>query len=213
MVVTIVGILSLLIVPASRSIRIALDRAGCASNQRQIGIALFAYANDNHGYLPPTTHTTGRRRIEESWIYEIAPYLGEVDRIRICPAEPPSRQASLLRAKGTSYIVNDLVFDDPEFNRLDLLTDPSNTLLLCILSESRAPSATRDHIHGAEWTSYVRALNDIEADRHRMGERASDRLDGSANYLYADGTVRNLTAKQFADFFARGINPARPPSP
>ncbi|MFQ3670525.1 MAG: DUF1559 domain-containing protein [Verrucomicrobiia bacterium] len=212
-VLAVLAVLVALVIPVTGSVHVSLNRASCASNQRQIGLALFTYANDHHGYLPPTTHTTGRRRIDESWIYELAPYLGHIDKVRICPAEPPDRQAALLRVKGTSYLLNDLVFDDPEFNQLSRLTDPANTLLLAILSENRAPSGTRDHIHGGEWTSFVRALNDIEPDRHRWGDRAPDRMSGSANYLYADGSVRNIAARDFADFFTRGINPARPPQP
>jgi prepilin-type processing-associated H-X9-DG protein len=209
-VIAIIGVLAALIGAVAGNARMEANQAKCLSNQRQIGIALLLYSNDNHGWLPPTTHTTGRRRAEESWIYEIEPYLASVDKVRVCPADPPARQEAILRSKATSYVLNDLVFDDPNFNRLIALPQPSETMLLFILSENRAPSTTRDHIHGAEWTRWPNALNDIEPDRHRRGDRAPDRLKGSANYLYADGSVRNLTARQFKSLFDQGINPARP---
>ena len=83
-------------------------------------------------------------------------------------------------------------------------------MLLFILSENRAPSVTRDHIHGSEWSSWTGALNDIEPDRHRSGARAKDRTQGSANYLYADGSARNIPAKVFKSLFDKGVNPALP---
>ena len=112
---------------------------------------------------------------------------------------------------ATSYVLNDLVFDDYEFNRLLKIPCPSRTIHLFILSERRVPSTTRDHIHGAEWTSWTAALNDIEPDRHRVGARAPDRMRGSANYLFADGHVENHAARDFKTIFDQGINPASVP--
>lgn len=186
-------------------------QAACLSNQRQIGSAILLYANDNEGTLPQSTHTTGRRRVEESWIFTLAPYLENLDEIRICPADSPQRQQAIRNLKATSYVVNDLVFDDSRYFRQVAIPFPSRTLLMGILSENRALSTTGDHIHGAEWTSWKNALQDIEPDRHRQGARSSDRLDGSANYLFADGHVETITAKAFKKFFDEGINPAAVP--
>jgi len=187
-------------------------QTACLSNQRQIGSAILLYANDNDGTLPQSTHTTGRRRVDESWIFTLAPYLENLDDIRICPADSPQRQQAIRNLKATSYVVNDLVFDDPTYFRLVAIPFPSRTLLMGILSESRAPSTTGDHIHGAEWTNWTNALQDVEPDRHRSGARAKDRLDGSANYLFADGHAEAITAKAFEKTFAEGINPASVPN-
>jgi prepilin-type processing-associated H-X9-DG protein len=112
---------------------------------------------------------------------------------------------------ATSYVLNDLVFDSPRFNGPHRIPQPANTMLLFILSESRAPSTTRDHIHGAEWGSWTSVLNDIEPDRHRTGARAPDRLAGSANYLFADGHAENLAASRLKEIIDRGTNPAAVP--
>jgi len=85
------------------------------------------------------------------------------------------------------------------------------TILLFILSESRVPSITRDHIHGGEWTSWLAILNDIEPDRHRVGARAANRLKGTSNYLFADGHVENIRAADFKVRVESGENPARVP--
>lgn len=190
------------------------NHAKCLSNQRQIGLALLSYANEE-GIFPPTTHSTGTFRRERSWIFQLAPYLGnepgEMDKVRICPAEPAKRKEIIRQRNSTSYVLNDLVFDSPVYHRPIRIPLPSRTLLLMVLSESRAPSTSRDHIHGAEWTSWTAALNDIEPDRHRVGGRSSDRLKGKSNYLFADGHVASIPAKDFKNFFDRGINPAAVP--
>lgn len=209
-VVVLAGILTSLAVGGLGSARGAAAKTKCLSNQRQIGIALQSYANE-HGEFPPTTHTTGSFRRERSWIFQLAPFLENVDEIRICPADPPARQKRIRQMNATSYLLNDLVFDSAEFNRLLAIPRPSRTLLLAVCSESRAPSLTRDHIHGAEWTSWAAALNDVEVDRHRSGARAANRLKGSANYLYADGHVANISAADFKLHFDKGINPAEVP--
>jgi prepilin-type N-terminal cleavage/methylation domain-containing protein/prepilin-type processing-associated H-X9-DG protein len=211
-VIAIIGILAGLIGAVAGHARMAANRAKCLSNQRQIGLALFSYANEHNGEFPPTTHTTGSRNKERSWIFELAPFLENVNEVRICPADPSARQKRIRDMNATSYLLNDLVFDSADFNRLFKIPRPSKTLLLAICSESRAPSITRDHIHGSEWRSYNAALSDIEADRHRIGSRAPNRLKGSANYLFADGHVENISAANFKRLFDQGINPAVVPT-
>ena len=109
-------------------------------------------------------------------------------------------------------MLNDLVFDDERYAHPMKIPRPSQTLLLGILNESKPISNRRDHIHGAGWTSYQAALGDIEADRHRWGGRSSSRTEGNANYLYADGSVRTISAEEFKSYFDRGINPAAVPT-
>lgn len=211
-VISILGVLVALAVPALGDARVAANRGKCMGNQRQIGLALQVYANDHGGEFPPSTHTTGSFRKERSWVFELAPYLEEVDRVRVCPADEPQRQKKILDGGFTSYVLNDQVFDNYNHNRFMKIPRPAQTILLFILSANRNPSATSDHIHGGEWTSWVAALNDIEPDRHRSGDRSSDRTKGSANYLYADGHVENIRANEFKELFAQGINPAAVPT-
>lgn len=203
-----IAILGSLAFPVVARTRVSVNQAACLSNQRQIGLAIRNFANDHDSRLPATTHTTGRAAIERSWIYELEAYLDNVDRVRICPSDPRKRQEQILQRKATSYVLNDLVFDRDDVRLFNL---PSRTLLMFILSENRTPSGTWDHAHCAEWSSWAKALNDIEPDRHRAGGRASDRLKGAANYLYADGHVETLTAEAFKEQFAQG-NPAEIPA-
>jgi prepilin-type processing-associated H-X9-DG protein len=208
----VLGVLAGFLIPSVWQGLAQARQAKCLANQRQIGLALQLYAADHQGEFPPSTHTTGRRRAEESWIFALGPYLENVDEIRICPAESPARRQTIRTLQATSYVLNDLVFDDPVYYRPTALPFPSRTLLLATLSESRAPSVTSDHIHGAEWTSWRNVLRDIEPDRHRTGKRSADRTKGSANYLFADGHAEGISAQTFKSLLDRHLNPAAVPT-
>lgn len=210
-VIAIMGTLVGLSVFTVARMRSAANKAVCLSNQRQIGLAMVSHSSENGGRFPISTHSTGPFRKDQSWIFQLSAHLNDVDEVRICPADSRARQERIRKMKATSYLMNDLVIDSPEYNRLSNIPSPERTILLFILSEDRAPSITRDHIHGSQWTSWSAALSDIEPDRHRAGGRSSDRTKGSANYLYVDGHVENISADAFKALFKKGINPAAVP--
>lgn len=218
-VIAIIGVLAGIIIPVASNVRMTANRAKCASNMRQIGTGLHLYANDNKGYLPMTTESTlgaiGDREeeIKASWIYQLSGYVGNVDEIRICPADEPERQTAIRNNKATSYLLNNIVFDpdeySPAYNRLQNIPNPTRTLLAII--GSRPVSQTWDHAHCRNWTSWGRMLDDLHVDRHRTGSQAADRLKGSANYLYADGHVENIEARDLKARVDSGVNPGAVP--
>lgn len=223
-VLAIVTVLAGVIIAALAGVRASARRAACASNMRQIGTALFAYAADHRGGLPPTSHTTGDstlnlggttlRTIEYSWVYRLADYLGNVDEVRVCPADEPERQTLVRDYRATSYLLNDIIFDasdeyGPRYNHINGLPQPARTMWMFI--SNRPVSRTWDHAHCAEWHSWPALLADVAVDRHRVGERASDRLKGSANYLFADGRVENIAARELKSRVDSGINPGAVP--
>lgn len=55
-VIGIIAILLALLMPALRRARIQAQTIACLSNQRQIGIAMMIYANENRGWLFPPDH-------------------------------------------------------------------------------------------------------------------------------------------------------------
>ncbi len=210
----IVGLLATFAIPAISSARMNANRSKCSSNLRQIGLALQLYTSDHAGSFPPTTHSTGSLHKDQSWIYGLADYLQNMDRVRVCPADPPQRQRQVLDRKATSYALNELVFDSEDYNQILRIPRPSQTLLAVILSENRTPSPTWDHVHSSQWTSWLTMLNDVEVDRHIAGARsrlAAQRTKGSANYLYADGHVENITAATMKHLLDSGQNPAAVP--
>lgn len=222
-VIAIVGVLACLAVPVLSNGVMEAHRAKCASNMRQIGLAMLLYANDHDGYLPPTTHSTaalGKQGRYASWIYLLSDYLDNIDRVRICPADNKERQRRILESDGlTSYVLNDLIFDSeedpdlgtPAYNRLLRIPYPTRTMTMFNVSDDRTVNRGWDHAHCGEWTSWYGMLADVEVDRHRVGGRATDRLKGSANYLYLDGHVENITAKAMKKILDSGVNPGAIP--
>lgn len=222
-VVAVIGVLACLAIPAISNGLMAANRAKCASNMRQIGTAMLLYANDHDGYLPPTTHSTGalgKQGRYASWIYLLADYLDNMDRVRICPADNKERQKKILESDGlTSYVLNDLIFDSeedpdlgtPAYNRVLSIPYPTRTIIMFNVSDDRAVNRGWDHAHCGEWTSWYGMLADVEVDRHRVGERSKDRLKGSANYLFLDAHVENITAKDMKKILDSGVNPGAIP--
>ncbi|MBC2593035.1 type II secretion system protein [Ruficoccus amylovorans] len=218
--IIIISVVASLVVAALGQARMLAWRVSCASNLRQIGNAMFTYANDHNGTLPPTTHVTGSEGYEIAWIYALSPYLNDIDEVRICPADPhgPDR----LKGGGTSYILNNIAFDpryDPfgglmdSYNNLFRLTNPPETFWAGSISDSRTgTSVQNDHTHAEGWDAgWGTFISDIEPNRHRMGDSNRAHTNGSSNYLFADGHVENIPAIEMKRRFDRGENFARPP--
>ena len=73
-VVAIIGILSSLLLPALSKARDYAKSSGCNANQRQLGIAFTAYADDYDGYYPVTAEQPGAGAYQEWW-YVLLPYV------------------------------------------------------------------------------------------------------------------------------------------
>lgn len=122
-VISIIASLAAVAALGARSVMLSSKQATCASNLRNIGLALHLYAQDHEGKFPETTHTSD---LETAWIYSLKDYLGDFEKIRICPADPQA--AERLKAKGTSYVLNSYIFvpeigpfgelEGPQLNRL-----------------------------------------------------------------------------------------------
>jgi prepilin-type processing-associated H-X9-DG protein/prepilin-type N-terminal cleavage/methylation domain-containing protein len=204
-VCAVLGLLACFTLPAITNAFMVANRAKCASNLRQIGQALLTYAAEHDTQLPVTSHNTGDSRffingqwintIEASWIYVLAPYLDNVDEV--------------LKLNATSYILNDIVFDDEAYGSLLRLPYPSRTLLAFI--SNRPVSRTWDHAHCAQWNTWGALNDDIAPDRHRTGSRSTNRLRGTSNYLYADGHVATIPATEMKRLIDSGTNPAAVP--
>lgn len=213
--VAVVGLLAVLLAGNVKNLAVRAQQAKCQSNLRQLGAALLTYAGEHDGRLPPTRHTDGE---EQAWVHQLKSYLGDVDAVRICPADPKGAQR--LRSGGTSYVLNSIVFvprTDPfgrpvgePFNNLLRLDRPARTIFAFIVSDNRGAGASNDHTHSEQWTSWSAFLSDVEPDRFRTGSRSASRTEGSANYLYADGHVAALEAAAMRSIFSGGVNPAEP---
>jgi prepilin-type N-terminal cleavage/methylation domain-containing protein len=210
--VAIVGLLAAIVTAVGARAMVSANKVKCASNMRQIGVAILNYAGERGGKLPPTRHSATR---DQAWIFQIAGYLDNVDEVRISPADP--RGAERLRRGSTSYLANDLIFDqrtdafdnvlEGSIGHLLRIDRPGRTILAFTVSDNRGTGASNDHTHSNRWNSFTEFLADVEADRHRVGGRSPNRDRGSAHYLYADGSLRTFTSEQMRDWITAGNNP------
>ena len=184
---------------------------------KQLGLGFMLYSDDFNGKLPMTAHQTSNPNYV--WINTLSPYIGEVDSIRLCGADPLNK----LRKEngGTSYILNESI-TVPLVNafgklveplpRLSQLKSPSSTFLLFEASDKFGVSLFSDHSHSRTWHigGWKSVINDIQPDRHRLGKAAEDRSAGKANYLFADGHVKSVDARIIKSLIEDGINPSSP---
>lgn len=218
-VIAIIGVLIGLLLPAVQAARQAARRIQCANNLKQIGLAMHMHCNTYGGKFPRSTH--GTMEFEKTWIYTLAPFMENVDSVRICPEDPRGREK--LENQGTSYILNEYICEPgvDEARNINFLQSTSRTIVVFTASDSRGTAITEDHTHSRNWfrsptsATWNRIVSDIQPDRFSgppLGSPADKRAVGFANYLFADGHVELIPAQQIKAWADSQTNFAKPSS-
>jgi prepilin-type processing-associated H-X9-DG protein len=167
----------------------------------------------HRGRWPGSTHTvdpdpvTGR--FTRAWIYTIAPYMEDVDAIRICPNDPhgDSRRAEKL----TSFTMNGYLSKESRYgcDNIRKLLATSKTMVAFELADVKGVDTYTDHVHSFNWFSqsnlrkglvFTAIKNEVQVDRHA----------GYGHYLFADGHVDLLSEDQIFQWSQQPLNFALP---
>jgi len=97
-VIAIIAIVASVLCPIFFSVREYARGATCTSNEKRIGLAFFAYAQDNDKYLP-----SGRADVEGAgWAGEIYPYVKSTETFR-CPDDTSYVRVRTVHASRLTY--------------------------------------------------------------------------------------------------------------
>lgn len=218
-VIAIIALLLAIVMPGLRAAKAKAMQIISAGRMRQIGISMKLYADDNRGFFPETTHG---QIISRSWIFTLAPYVGDLDEIRICPADPKRQER--LDNHASSFVLNEYIAVpnvDPfgrvleDFTNLHRLRTPSTTITTFVGADDLSPNTTADHTHSRQWFAMPSGTwdcicADIQPDRYRVGPSTDDKTKGTSNYLYADTRVDSINAQTLKEMADNGLNFARP---
>lgn len=220
-VIAIISILAAILFPVFAQARDKARQTTCASNLRQLGIAIRLYADDYDGEMVQSAHDDPNA----SWIFSLKSYIANVNQIRICPSDPNGtlrlKDFGGIKYNGTSYVLNEylVVPGDGAVLNLEYLPRPTETL---IAFETRSePGQVKgidfdnDHTHSRNWFKAIsgqwsRIVQDIQPNRHASTGSALE-ASGVANYLYADGHVKAIPAARIKHWADTHFNFARPP--
>ena len=230
-VIAIIGVLVAMLLPAVQAARATARRAQCANNMRQVGLAIHQFCDAHKGHFPLMMHDIDPKDLKQTWIYALAPYMENVDAIRLCPEdlkriENPAHtdaNGNVVEVRPTSYAMNGYLRPEgfnptgrtPGFvTKFSQLAETHRTIVM--FEAGLGVEATRDHVESPDWFGAYNLKRNTPPN-HAVwdavkGDVAVDRHHGGvANYLYADGHVDAIAAEQIAEWCDRGFNFAIPP--
>lgn len=176
-VIAIIAILAAMLLPALAQAREKARAISCVNKEKQLGLGLIMYTQDNQEYWPLQYWNTSAWAPVIGWGGEIASYVGDAQ-IFLCP----SKQDTLC-----SYVYNGYLSNGSAGRASAAITNPSSLI------------TTGDSTNNGWW-----AIDGTNQILYMTGAalnatcRIKDVHNGGANFGYADGHVawqKNLTWK------------------
>ncbi|MFV0337738.1 MAG: DUF1559 domain-containing protein [Chthoniobacterales bacterium] len=195
-VITILTILLIIGGSAATSIFTNTKRMECISKMRSIGVGIQQYAQDNSGQFPPSGHSAAAAR-KSPWHHAILPYMGFQEGVNFkeiansalrCPCDTNTSPYIYSYALNVYFELKN--GDDYEgapatWHRQVNVPHPTKTILL---AETK-PIYFGDHLMVHQWKKTSAAENSLAGNRH----------GGPLNFLFVDGHVAPMEAKETFD--------------
>lgn len=195
-VIAIIGILAAILIPVVGKVREQARTAVCASNLRQVGTAVHAYAGDNHDELPPVSRSGSA--FTTYWIYRGGNYenLGllleggyiDDDKVLFCPTRDVD-PAEALSYNGIGNITKVGTTEVRERSSFPARFHPNNPGRWALTDIIERPT-----LGSAEIMNVV-IYSDFVGVKNFVGGGLSTRIgptheDRGFNRLFGDGSVR-----------------------
>jgi prepilin-type processing-associated H-X9-DG protein/prepilin-type N-terminal cleavage/methylation domain-containing protein len=176
-VLAIIATLTTLGLAATRGVSEKTKTARCLNDLRQVGVAVQLYVGDNSGRFPNTSH----QGVAASWTNTLADFL-KTNFLGRCCAVPKHRSR-------LTYAWNDSLADAQGYGvTAPAFRSPSTTMVVAEL----ATNLTGEHFH---FSGTRGGASRITPNQFR-GEVNVTCHGSSANYLFADGHVENLSTNE-----------------
>ena len=212
-VISVIGVLLGLLLPALGAARDAAMTVKCLSNMRNMEMAHWMYMTDHDGRLINAGLGAGGHNPADSWVNTLNEYYGS-ELLHRSPVDDsmywatPGAGGELRR---TSYGVNNYLVPPTSSGipssatRLEQVRNPSATVHFLYMSESNPTHAVADHPHVEQWPTDAlfhpngmpgAAANQLETNAHG-GPQAS--WESISNYGFLDGHAQTAA---FSEVYA-----------
>jgi prepilin-type N-terminal cleavage/methylation domain-containing protein/prepilin-type processing-associated H-X9-DG protein len=198
-VIAIIALLLSILMPSLRKAKSMAARIACSHNLKQIGLAVDFYLNENDNFYPCARDPVSVDPaywlwMGRGWRFLIEPYIG----VRIDPNNPSilfctQDRTAKERYESTSYAYSMTFYHNPD--QINDMNSPADTYA------NPRPSIPQPNLNVANPSGKI-LIGEWLSNHVPIAEDAGWwTWEGSRNYLFADGQVRCLKAKQ--------IRPAR----
>lgn len=209
-VISIIALLIALLLPALAKAKEAARSALCISNQKQIALGTFVYAQEYHGHAPPGWQPSGPnsyRTDGQVWTESLIPYTNTTE-LYHCPIEVFPDNGGTYHANGYWWIYWASWRSDTGPTDLGSVFEPSKLVLVHESTEdfeifNRGDTA-KVRRYGGPYHGFAFVYFDDEnaghkgnAGRHfRTGGTTTADPWGYASISFVDGHVRSVSMKE-----------------